>query len=146
MIYTKPKTRVRRYSCYYCDCTGFFTKNQVIFQIWNWGYQIKNKKICYYCDGRGFIEFKRKFTKDTNFQSLLEHWSLMTNIPKCPTCSILKDNKGYLKNVKNLLMKMRTNIGQGRSFFLYISFLIAALTDICSIKGGIWLIFQNIET
>ena len=48
-------------------------KNQIIFQIWNCGYQMKNKKICNYCDGRGFIEFKREFTQDTKFQSLLEH-------------------------------------------------------------------------
>ncbi len=73
MIFTKPKTRIRRYSCYYCDCTGFFTKKRIIFQIFNWAYQMKNKKICNYCNGRGFIEFKHKFNQENNFQSFLEH-------------------------------------------------------------------------
>jgi hypothetical protein len=69
----KLKIRICRYSCYYCDCTGHFTKTQTIFKIWNWGYQIKDKKICNYCDGRGFIEFKHKFNQENNFQSFLEH-------------------------------------------------------------------------
>ena len=41
----KDKIRIRRYSCNYCNCTGFFNKKQIIFQIWNWGYQFINKDI-----------------------------------------------------------------------------------------------------
>ena len=58
MIDIKAKTRIHRYSCYYCDCTGFFERKRTVFQIWSWGYQIVDKKICNYCNGRGFIEFK----------------------------------------------------------------------------------------
>ena len=31
MIDAKPKVRIRKYSCYYCDCTGILTKKTVIF-------------------------------------------------------------------------------------------------------------------
>jgi len=40
MIDIKAKTRIHRYSCYYCDCTGFFERKRTVFQIWSWGYQI----------------------------------------------------------------------------------------------------------
>ena len=67
----------------------------------------------------------------------------MNNIPHfCPTYTVSKDKKGYLKNDRNFLMNIRkknnrTNIGQGRDFFLYLSFLIAALPNIRSNMGGI---------
>ena len=69
----KNKIRIRRYLCYHCSCTGFFNKKQIIFQIWNWGYNFINKNICNYCEGRGYIEFKRKYETFNNFQSYLEH-------------------------------------------------------------------------
>ena len=69
----KDKIRIRRYSCNYCNCTGFFNRKQIIFQIWNWGYQFINKDICNYCKGRGYIVFKRKYEDNNNYQSYLEH-------------------------------------------------------------------------
>ena len=69
----KNKIRIRRYLCYHCSCTGFFNKKQIIFQIWNWGYNFINKDICNYCEGRGYIEFKRKYETFNNFKSYLEH-------------------------------------------------------------------------
>ena len=73
IIDIKPKLRIRKYNCYYCDCTGIITNKRVIFQILDWGYQYLNKKICHYCNGRGYVEFKHKYTKENNFQSFLEH-------------------------------------------------------------------------
>ena len=73
MIDIKAKTRIHRYSCYYCDCTGFFERKRTVFQIWSWGYQIVDKKICNYCNGRGFIESKHRYNRENNFQSFLEH-------------------------------------------------------------------------
>ena len=52
MIKNKPKIRIRRYSCYYCNCTGFHAKKQIIFQVWNWGYEFINRQICKYCNGK----------------------------------------------------------------------------------------------
>ena len=69
----KDKIRIRRYSCNHCTGTGFFCKKQIIFQIWNWGYQFINKDICNYCEGRGFIVFKHKYEDYNNYQSYLEH-------------------------------------------------------------------------
>ncbi len=69
----KEKYRVKRYWCWYCHCTGFFSKKQTIFKIWNWGYQFIDKQICKYCDGKGFVVFKRKLETENNYQSFLEH-------------------------------------------------------------------------
>ena len=69
----KDKIRIRRYSCNYCNCTGFFNRKQIIFQIWNWGYEFINKDICNYCEGRGYIGVKHKYENTNNYQSYLEH-------------------------------------------------------------------------
>ena len=73
MINDKSKIRIRKYSCYYCNNTGFFAKKQTIFKIWNWGYEFVNREICKYCDGKGFIVFRHKFEKTNAYQSFLEH-------------------------------------------------------------------------
>ena len=33
IIDTKPKLRIRKYSCYYCDCTGIITNKRVISKL-----------------------------------------------------------------------------------------------------------------
>ena len=73
MIKNKPKIRIRRYSCYYCNNTGFHAKKQTIFQLWNWGYEFINRQICRYCNGKGFVQFKHKYEKTNAYQSFLEH-------------------------------------------------------------------------
>ena len=73
MINDKSKIRIRRYSCWYCNNTGFFSSKQTIFKLWNWGYEFVNRKICKYCDGRGFVVFRHKFEKTNAYQSFLEH-------------------------------------------------------------------------
>ena len=67
----KDKIRIRRYSCNYCNCTGYFNRKQLILQNSNWGYQFINKDICNYCEGRGYIVFKRKYEDINNYQSFL---------------------------------------------------------------------------
>ena len=73
MVNEKNKCKIKRYSCYYCNCTGFYSKKQIIFQIWNWGYQFVDREICKYCDGRGFVVFKHKFETTNNYQSYRDH-------------------------------------------------------------------------
>ena len=73
MINNKSNIRTRRYSCYYCNCTGFHAKKQIIFQVWNWGYEFINRQICRYCNGKGFVQFKHKYEKTNAYQSFLEH-------------------------------------------------------------------------
>ena len=73
MINDKSKTRIRKYSCYYCNCTGFHAKKQIIVQIWTWGYEFVDRKLCKYCNGRGYIIFKRKYEQLTAYQSYMEH-------------------------------------------------------------------------
>ena len=73
MIKKKDRVKVKRYHCYFCNCTGFFNKKQTIFQIWNWGYEFINKKICRYCNGRGFTVLKHKFEALNNYKSYREH-------------------------------------------------------------------------
>ena len=73
MVKAKNKSKIRRYSCYYCNCTGFFNKKQIIFQIWNWGYEFINKDLCNYCEGRGYIVFKHKYELLNNYKSYMEH-------------------------------------------------------------------------
>ena len=73
MIENKEKTKVKKYYCFWCHCTGFINKKQTIFQIWNWGYEFINKKICQYCNGRGFTVLKHKHEIHNNYKSFLEH-------------------------------------------------------------------------
>ena len=73
MINDKSKILIRRYSCWYCNNTGFFFSKQTIFKLWNWGYEFVNREICKYCDGRGFVVFRHKFEKTNAYQSFLEH-------------------------------------------------------------------------
>ena len=73
MIEKKNKIRIRRRSCYCCSCTGLFKKKQIIFQIWNWGYNFINRDISNHCEGRGYIKYKRKYETFNNCQSYLEH-------------------------------------------------------------------------
>ena len=74
MVNEKNKCKIKRYSCYYCNCTGFYSKKQIIFQIWNWGYQFVDREICKYCDGRGFVVFRHNFETTNNYQSYRDHW------------------------------------------------------------------------
>ena len=73
MIKNKEKTKVKKYYCFWCHCTGFINKKQTIFQIWNWGYEFINRKICQYCNGRGFTVLKHKHEIHNNYKSFLEH-------------------------------------------------------------------------
>ena len=73
MIENKEKTKVKKYYCFWCHCTGFINKKQTIFQIWNWGYEFINKKICQHCNGRGFTVLKHKHEIHNNYKSFLEH-------------------------------------------------------------------------
>ena len=73
MVKEKNKTKIKRYYCYHCNCTGFFNKKQIIFQIWNWGYEFINKNLCKYCEGRGYIIFKHKYELLNNYKSYLDH-------------------------------------------------------------------------
>ena len=73
MVNDKSKIQIKRYSCWYCNNTGFFSSKQTIFKIWNWGYEFVNREICKHCDGRGFVVFCHKFEKTNDYQSFLEH-------------------------------------------------------------------------
>ena len=48
-------------------------KKQVIFQIWNWGYEFVDRQLCKYCNGRVYIIFKRKYEQLSSYQSFMEH-------------------------------------------------------------------------
>ena len=73
MIKNKEKVKVKRYHCYFCNCTGVFFKKQTILQIWNWGYEFINKELCRYCNGRGFTVLKHKLEIQNNYRSYREH-------------------------------------------------------------------------
>ena len=73
MIDAKPKVRIRKYSCYYCDCTGILTKKRVIFQILDWGYQYLNKKICYIAMAVVMLSLDINTQKRTIFKAF---WSI----------------------------------------------------------------------
>ena len=115
-----------------------FNRKQIIFQIWNWGYQFIGKEICKYCDGRGFIMFKRKFETriiikviGALMKNALLYWTFYTylhlflwegsiNLSK-KTFSIsllIKKLMNYLLGMKKKQLKLNIGLERILSFLL----------------------------
>ena len=73
MLFNKPKKYIRWFSCYHCQCAGFFKETRRLLSFLRWNISLSKTEPCYYCSGKGFIKSTKIITKDNDYKSFLTH-------------------------------------------------------------------------
>ena len=63
MSCNKPKEYIKYFSCYNCNCLGFFKETKGLLTVLGWKLSLSKTRLCYMCSGKGFVESKKIITK-----------------------------------------------------------------------------------
>ena len=73
MYCKKPKEYIKYFSCYNCNCLGFFNETRGLLTVLGWKLSLSKTRPCYMCSGKGFVASKKIITKKNNYKSFLTH-------------------------------------------------------------------------